>query len=247
MKKMMLLAVLLLMFASGAVYAEDTVQDIAPMEIREEDVDLENGDFCLQIEDTDRIIRDGYFTAALYLEDRYDPSQIESMKAGDRVRVNGEWFTISEIVTHEIPLYYEEDDGDADASEEADSLNTVICYEIYPEEVFWGYIVFEPSLEGFYYATENDWRPVTLLKKMKITLPLADTFVYHEMESGGATESPCDAKAFIEYLTHPDDDGDEEPEEPVCFFSPYNTNARFKDGQMTDIWTFSYPYGPEED
>ena len=244
----LLLAALLLGVVSGAVFAEGAAQEIVPLEIKEEDLDLENGSFCLQIEDRDRIIPEGYFTAALYLEDRYDPAQIESMKAGDRVLVNGEWFTVSEVVIHEDEVF---DGADENGSTETDetSLKRRICiYEIYTEEEFWGYITFEPRTEGFYNAVENDWNPITLVKKVKIMLPLADAFVYHEMSSGGAEDDPCGPEDFIDFLLHPE--GDEEEDEAnaaVPFFNPYNTNVGFRDGLMMNIWSFSYPHGPEID
>ena len=241
----LLLAALLLGLAVGTVFAEDAAQEIVPMEFREEDLDLENGSFCLQIEDRDRIIPEGYFTAALYLEDRYDPAQIESMKAGDRVQVNGEWFTVSEVVIHEEEVYDEADEADADETVLKHRIN---IYEIDPEEEFWGYITFEPAAEEFYIAVENDWNPITLVKKVKIMLPLPDAFVYHEMESGGADEYPCGPEDFIDFLLHPEED--EEADEAgmaIPFFNPYNTDVRFQDGLMTDIWSFSYPHGPEID
>ena len=40
-------------------------------------------------------------------------------------------------------------------------------------------------------------------------------------------------------------DGEDE-EVQTCFFNPYNTDVRFKDGQITDIWQYNYPEGPEE-
>ena len=57
---------------------EDLAVTLACERMTEEDLDLENGEFCLTIEDTDKIISDGYFTAVLYMKDRYDPAQIEN-------------------------------------------------------------------------------------------------------------------------------------------------------------------------
>ena len=244
----LLLAALLLGLAVGTVFAEGAAQEIVPMEIKEEDLDLENGSFCLQIEDRDRIIPEGYFTAALYLEDRYDPEQIESMKAGDRVLVNGEWFTVSEVVIHEDEVFDGADENGSTETDETSPKRRIRIYEIYTEEEFWGYITFEPAAEEFYIAVENDWNPITLVKKVKIMLPLPDAFVYHEMESGGADEYPCGPEDFIDFLLHPEDDEEEdEAGMAIPFFTPYNTDVRFQDGLMTDIWTFSYPHGPEID
>ena len=42
---------------------------------------------------------------------------------------------------------------------------------------------------------------------------------------------------------------DEEADEAgmaIPFFNPYNTDVRFQDGLMTDIWQYNYPEGPEE-
>ena len=127
----LLLAALLLGAVSGAVFAEGLAQEIVPLEIKEEDLDLENGSFCLQIEDRDRIIPEGYFTAALYLEDRYDPAQIENMKAGDRVLVNGEWFTVSEVVIHEDEVFDGADENGSTETDETSPKRRIRIYEIY--------------------------------------------------------------------------------------------------------------------
>ena len=58
-----LLICLVLALAAGLAAAEGAGQEIVPKEITEDEVDLENGTFRLTIEDTDKIISDGYFTA----------------------------------------------------------------------------------------------------------------------------------------------------------------------------------------
>ena len=218
-----LILCLMLIVGTGLAAAEMAGQEIVPMEITEEDPDLENGEFRLTIEDTDKIISDGYFTAVLYMEDRYDPAQIESLKAGDRVRVNGAWYTVCKVERREREGY---DKGE---------LRLLVTYEILPEEEIASYLAFENTRDGNYIAVYDDWSPVTFITRMKIMLPLPDAFVWYD----GPEEKECSADELTELLSIPLDDGSTD-----CF-SPYSTTVVFKDGLMTQIRSFPYPYGPE--
>ena len=218
-----LILCLMLIVGTGPAAAETAGQEIVPLEITEEDPDLENGEFRLTIEDTDKIISDGYFTAVLYMEDRYDPAQIESLKAGDRVRVNGAWYTVYKVERMERKGY---DKGE---------LRLVVSYEVLPEEEIASYLAFENTRDGNYIAVYDDWSPVTFITRMKIMLPLPDAFVWYD----GPEEKECSADELTELLSIPLDDGSTD-----CF-SPYSTTVVFKDGLMTQIRSFPYPYGPE--
>lgn len=218
-----LILCLMLIVGTGPAAAETAGQEIVPLEITEEDLDLENGEFRLTIEDTDKIISDGYFTAVLYMEDRYDPAQIESLKAGDRVRVNGAWYTVYKVERMERKGY---DKGE---------LRLVVSYEVLPEEEIASYLAFENTRDGNYIAVYDDWSPVTFITRMKIMLPLPDAFVWYD----GPEEKECSADELTELLSIPLDDGSTD-----CF-SPYSTTVVFKDGLMTQIRSFPYPYGPE--
>ena len=218
-----LILCLMLIVGTGPAAAETAGQEIVPLEITEEDLDLENGEFRLTIEDTDKIISDGYFTAVLYMEDRYDPAQIESLKAGDRVRVNGAWYTVYKVERMERKGY---DKGE---------LRLLVTYEILPEEEIASYLAFENTRDGNYIAVYDDWSPVTFITRMKIMLPLPDAFVWYD----GPEEKECSADELTELLSIPLDDGSTD-----CF-SPYSTTVVFKDGLMTQIRSFPYPYGPE--
>lgn len=218
-----LILCLMLIVGTGPAAAETAGQEIVPLEITEEDLDLENGEFRLTIEDTDKIISDGYFTAVLYMEDRYDPAQIESLKAGDRVQVNGAWYTVYKVERMERKGY---DKGE---------LRLVVSYEVLPEEEIASYLAFENTRDGNYIAVYDDWSPVTFITRMKIMLPLPDAFVWYD----GPEEKECSADELTELLSIPLDDGSTD-----CF-SPYSTTVVFKDGLMTQIRSFPYPYGPE--
>jgi len=219
-----LLACLILALAAGMAAAETAQQEIVPMEIAQDGQVPENGTYRLTIEDTDQIITGGYFTAVLYLEDRYNPEQMENMKAGDRVQVNGEWYTVNKVERSEREIY---DRGEK---------RPQVFYEILPEEEIPSYLAFEDTREGDYIAVFDDWSPVTFVIRMKIMLPLPDAFVWYD----GPEEKPRSADEFLELLSIPLDDGSTD-----CF-SPYSTTADFRDGQMIEIHSFPYPYGPEE-
>ena len=219
-----LLTCLVLALAAGTAAAEAAGQEIVPMEIAQDGQEPENGTFRLTIEDTDQITKGGYFTAVLYLEDRYDPEQIENMKAGDRVQVNGEWYTVNKVERMEREGY---DRGEK---------RLLVSYEVLPEEEIPSYLAFENTREGDYIAVFDDWSPVSFVTRMKIMLPLPDEFAWYD----GAEEELLSAEELLELLSIPLDDGSTD-----CF-SPYSTTAVFRDGLMTEIRSFPYPYGPEE-
>ena len=216
---------LVLALAAGLAAAEEAAkQEIVPMEISEEDLDMENGEFRLTIEDTDKITEGGYFTAVLYREDRYDPAQIENLKAGDRVQVNGEWYTVYLVERREWEGY---DQGEK---------RLIVTYEILPEEEIPSYLAFENTREGDYIAVFDDWSPVTFMTRMKIMLPLPDAFVWYDEKENTKNS----AEELLELLSIPLDDGSTD-----CF-SPYCTTTAFREGLMTEIHSAPYPYGPEE-
>ncbi len=233
-----LLAGLVMCMMVGAAFAEGS-REIAPVPFTDELADLQNGSFCLEVEDMDRIDNSGYFTAVLYLEDLYEAEQIEGMKKGDKIWVNGTWFTVGEIVLHEEEVYW---DGDNAEPPKESEPAVQITYEIMlPEDAVYEYIVFQKAGNGYYYAVVDDWNPVSLITRIKVMLPLPDKFVYKEMSGGGAEEDLFGAEDFLDLLRGAGE------EEGTSFFSPYNTYVRFEDGMMMEIESYSYPYGPESD
>ena len=200
-----------LLFAACASAAE-----VRPLEIIPEDVDLGNGAFCLTIADEEQIFDENIFTAHLFLEDRYDPDQVKALAPGDIVWMNGKAWTVHEIVVHRIL-----ETGEPTA------------YEIYPEETYYGYLVFEPGADGTFHAVIDDWIPVTPVGEVTVSLPLPDRFTYVSISSGEEND-PTGADDFLQDL--------------YMFggFNAYNTDCVFEDGQLMKITHSSYPEGPEE-
>ena len=206
-----LLALLLLLLTAFAYAA-----DVCPLEIDPAKTDLNNGSFCLEIADADRIEEGGYFTARLYLEDRYDAGQVKALAPGDTVRMNGAVFTVQEIVVHEADYPGEEDE-----------------YEIYPVEEYYGYLVFFPNEDGTFSALIDDWIPVTPVGEIRVMLPLPDRFTYISVTAGEEDE-PANADAFLEDL------------DMFGGFVSWNTSCVIEDGVLVNITHSSYPWGPEE-
>ena len=206
------LLVLLLLLLAACAYAAD----VCPLEIDPAKTDLDNGRFCLAVTDEDRIEDGGYFTALLYLEDRYDAGQIKALAPGDTVQMNGAVFTVKEIVIHEADHPGEED-----------------TYEVYPEEEYYGYLVFFPNADGTFSALIDDWVPVTPVGEIRVMLPLPDRFTYISITAGEEDE-PANADAFLDDL------------DMFGGFVPWNTSCVIEDGILVNITHASYPWGPEE-
>ncbi|MBQ8073027.1 MAG: hypothetical protein IJ231_04590 [Clostridia bacterium] len=205
-----------------------------------------DGDYCIGVKDTEHL-EDDYFTLSLYSEDLYNRESIENLKRGDKVIVHGETFTVGYIRIHG---YYDSDgDGEADRSftfaknpddeladgqELADDGDSgeipasfeLSAYELIMLEDFEGYIVFEPVSETECRSVMNDWSPCNYLGDITIRLPLPDDFVFLDYAGNKG-----DAETFLDDISED-------------WYSPYNSYARFKEGQLIEVSHSDYPAGP---
>ena len=215
-----LTAVLLVLLLALAVTVCASASEIRPIPVDHDQVDLENGEFCLEIKNADRIEPNGFFIAVLYLEDRYDGDQIRSLAPGDTVYANDEKWTVQEVVVH----------SDGEAPDEP------ATYEIYTGEELDGYLAFAPREDGTFVAVINDWNPVVLLGSVQVRLPLPDAFEFITWSAGEENEP----KGMDEFVSTLDTFGQES-------FNAYNTTCVFKDGMLVRVTNYAYPQGPEED
>ena len=176
-----LTAVLLCLALSLCAASFALAADIRPLETDPAAVDPDNGEFRLTIKDLDRIENGGWFTAALYLEDRYGAAEIESLAPGDTILVNRQLRTVKEITVRKERSDYE-----------------VVFEE--QTEGFDEYIALWKQLDGTYMALIDDWCPVTPVAEKKITLPLPDRFALVMIEAGEKT-APVGRDEFIRCLT----------------------------------------------
>ena len=216
----LLTAVLLTAMLALCAIACACAAEIRPIPVNHDSLDLANGEYGFRVTNANRIEDGGYFIAALYLQDRYDGEQILAMAPGDRVWVNDEAWTVTEVVLHP--------DGD--------DPHAACVREIYTEEENYGYIVFEPQEDGTYKAVEDDWVPVTPVGSVKVQLPFPDTFEFIRV-SAGEEQAPEDARAFLDWLA---EYGQED-------FTAYHSTCTLKDGALVRVFHSSYPEGPEED
>ncbi len=152
---------------------------VLPLSVSGQEVDTETGTYWVHITDTDCITSGGYFTASLYLQDRYAIEEVEALKEGDTVTVAGQPFTVSSLVVHE--------DG---------------TLEIYPREEFYGYIVFKKEADC-YTALVNDWVPASPVADYKIMLPLPDDFTFVWV-SGAEDAVVYNWESFIQLISDPE-------------------------------------------
>ena len=218
MKQNILAAMLLALLLTLCLTACACAAEVRPIPVDHDRIDLGNGGFQLSFQSADRISNSGYFIAVLYLQDHYKAEQIRSLVPGDTVLVNDGIWTVKEIIPHTDP----------------DSPKTVTAYEIYPEEPFDGYMVFEPCQDGTYAAVINDWVPVTLVGSVRVTLPLQDSFRYIPVISGEKTD-PLGADEFLSLL-----------QANGSFVNAYNTACVFENGKLVSVTHASYPCGPDD-
>lgn len=193
--------------------------DVRPVEIDPQQLNLKNGEYRVTITDADRIEESGYFTAKLFLEERFRAEEITGLKKGDTVTAYNRKWTVKEL-RFEYPH-----------AEEAE-VGPLPSIEIYPEEEFYGYIVFRPQADRTYLCVINDWNPVVPVGEVKVTLPLPDRFRYIGYASGEETD-PEDQYAFLRRLA----EGTE--------MNAYNTSCYFDGGELIRVKHSDYPGGPE--
>ena len=216
MKRSLLYTALLVLVFTVFFSACADATDVRPLDINPEEIDLNNGTFCLNVRNEERISEDGFFTAELYLEDRYDAEQVKALAPGDTVEMNGAIWTVDEIIIHQ----------DEYPEEQA-------VYEIVPVEEYYGYMVFSPTADGTCIAVIDDWVPVTPVGEIRVSMPLPERFTYVRISSG-EEKDPVGADVFLEDL------------DMFGGFNPYNSTCVMEDGALVNVLHSSYPWGPEE-
>ena len=158
--------------AAGLASAEDVLMpDMAPAQIN-----TAGGAYWADIADADKILDGGYFSLKLYVQSSYPAEKVEALKPGDKVQVNGQVFTVSELHEAEPELY-----------------------ELIPRESYDGYIVFQKKTDSSYTALVNDWVPCTYVGDLKIMMPLANDFSLSWF--GGEDETVLDADGFVNTMS----------------------------------------------
>ncbi len=215
MKRCCILAgILLILLCCISAQAEETPKTIEPMAADPETADPENGEYGIRIVSCDREKMD----IRMYTTDLYEAEAVKALKSGDRIRIAGTVYTVSELADH----------GE-------DTL------EIIPEEEFYGYLALFPYGEtGYFYAVvgndDGDWSPCTFAGEMTVALPLPDGFEYVVYEAG--EEKLLEAQQLLERLAE---------EDGPLWFTQYNTEGVFRDGVLVRVTHSDYPMGPAED
>ena len=110
-KALSFLFILALLLTAAPSFAE--TKHIGPLEFTPESYDLNNGEFWFET-DIDGEPTGDSFIMTLYLEDRYEPDEIKSLKKGDTVEVDGKTYTVDVVVIH--GWYDSDGDGKTDIS-----------------------------------------------------------------------------------------------------------------------------------
>ena len=235
-RSLSILLMLALSLAVGLSLAE--AGTIRPLDITQDSYDLDNGEFWFSM---DAVEKPGSspLIMTLYLEDRYSLAEIENLRRGDTIEVEGKIYTVELVVIH--GWYDSDGDGEYDAGsitvkepeqvkDLLDKYELVISehelypnsYEIYTQEEFDGYIAFTVGNDGFCHPLINDITFRTLIGTVEIPLSLPEGFTCQIIDEFG--DSDIDngtAQDFLDALEYSCDQ--------------YSDIARFEDGKLMEI------------
>ena len=171
------------------------------------EVNLDNATYWAKITDTDRIRDGGFFTVELYESDLYAAAEVEALKPGDRVKLDGVIYTVQSIQN-----WLDNDD--------------VLWMQ--PEEGFNGWLGFEKAGDDYYYGTIGNWHVSSFLTDTQIWMPLPNAFVFALVEAEDDILL-YDADKFVQILFDDDPLFKEEELTQDC------TAVQFTDGRLTAI------------
>ena len=144
-------------------------------------------------------------------QERFAAADVESLKSGDKVRLNGNTYTVSSLAR---PWW----------------KNTETEYEIIPQETLpdGSWIGFEKGEGDFYYGIIDNYRTTSFLTDVPIWMPLpyAFSFVYTVNENDVTI---FDADKFVEFVKEGSDFVDD--------LGPESTVVQFSEGLLTMIAT----------
>ena len=193
---------------------------LEPLPVDLEKLDLSNGTFDVQIEDPGDVEENRCLLLSLYLPERYDPDRVRALVPGDTVLVSGKVYTVRGVNIRDVRLSDEDPESPV--------------YEIDTEEENPDGIRFLRQQDGSFIAGVGDWTPVHFVGNVVVPLPLPSSFVYCDYP-GGEDPVTGSEKELLADLA------EDTPE----LFSPYNTNAVFRNGELLELHSWSYPWGPD--
>ena len=214
---------------------------VRPLEITQDSYDPDNGEFWFSM-DTVGNPGSSLLTMALYLEDRYSLDEIENLRPGDTIEVEGETYTVELLVIHGV--YDSDGDGECDRGgitvKNPDQVKDLLdkhklgisdkelipsSYEVYTLEAFDGYIAFTVGNDGFCHPLVNDRTFRTLIGTVVIPLPLPEGFVCHIADEFGDKDIVNGtAQDFLDALEY------------GC--NPFCNIARFENGKLMEVRIF---------
>ena len=213
-------AVLALLDTAARYYEPDVRPESAEAKILpiQNEPDLENGSFRLRVEDGDRIEAEGWFTAALYQRDVFSAEDVHALKPGDTIRINDRVFTVSEVEPWSEDDWYSVDLSVREQDAEEDY--TGFCFEQYGD----GYVLY----------IGNDWYSSSRVASVRVSLPLPEQFRFYEVPGGDDPEL-YPTEYFLSEASGVTG---------LIYLSQYNATCRFSGGELAEVSSSGYPYGP---
>ena len=172
------------LFLALLLTAAACAAELTPLPITEDEYATLDGIYHTALKNTDKVKTEGYFTAELFMADRYDSKAVEALAPGDTIRVQGKTLTVTEIVPREEEI--------------------AIALEIRFREDFYEYVLLRPTMYPYYTAVVDDWVPVTKVGTLKVSVPLVDGFTATLFDEDISTQDFLDSLTeygFSEYNT----------------------------------------------
>ena len=177
---------------------------VDPIDRSGEPLDLKNGTFQAEITDFSHL-DENYITVTIYREDLYPVGAVDALQPGDKVRINGSYYTVNN-----------------------QGLDTAVIdgvYRIFPDEGFEGYMGFSKAKKGYYYAEIGSWHVSSPAEEVTVSLPLPKNFTFdYDL---GYHVYHYDRDEFIQMCR--------EGDESVLDMKPRNTTVTFRNGKLVKI------------
>ena len=177
-----------------------------------------DGTYCVEFTEPANAGTAKSLNVRLYQPDIYETAAVESMAAGDTLKINGETFHVTDVIFHEPAR--EDEKG---------------IYEATVAEDYFGGIWFEWAGGGGWYGYMDDCLSSSYAGEMSVAMPWPPGLEYIRCKAAEGDET-LSAEELNEALSDPDE---------MKGWTRYNTFMELKDGIPVCVNHRDYPLSPD--